>query len=58
VSGLVAGIVGAKLYGDALARRVRGRSDAHASVGRARLAAFLGFSVLVFTVVFSVLIAR
>lgn len=47
--GVVSGLAGASLYGAALRRRAKGRSDAHRLVARAQLSAFGGFSVLAFT---------
>lgn len=46
------GIVGARFYSRALARRVRGTSSAHADVNRALINAFGGFSVLTFALFF------
>lgn len=57
VVGLVAGFVGASLYGGAVRERARGRSDAHQLGFRAQLSAFGGFSVLAFTVALVVAVA-
>jgi hypothetical protein len=48
-SGIAAGVVAWKIYGDIVRERVRGRSDAHKLILKARLAAFGGVSVLVFS---------
>ena len=48
--GLLAGAVGARVYGAMVVARARGRSDAHTLTFRAQLSAFGGFSVLAFTV--------
>lgn len=55
--GVVSGLVGASLYGAALRRRAKGRSDAHRLVGRAQIAAFGGVSVLTFTVALFAVVA-
>jgi hypothetical protein len=47
---IVAGIFGARWYGRAVERRVRGSSDAHVRGAGARISAFGGFSVLAFTI--------
>lgn len=49
LAGLLGGVLGAVVYGALVERLVRGRSDALMVLGRAKISAFGGFSVLVFT---------
>jgi hypothetical protein len=55
--GLVGGWLGVRWYGAILARRVRGRSEAHHLVSQADIAAFGGFSVLFYTLALAAMIA-
>lgn len=50
VIGLLVGGFGLRAYGDVVTEAVRGRSDAHRLVSRARWSAFGGFSSIAFTV--------
>ena len=49
---IVAGVLAGSLYGNAVRRRVRGTSLAHARIQTARFSAFGGVSVLVYPVLF------
>lgn len=50
---IVGGLLGARLYGELLAKRLRGRSDALDRLARGKLAAFGGFSVLTFALAYA-----